>query len=265
MDMCYSLVVRSDESLPMLDSRMFEGTSSVISSRFTLGKRPDLVKLAQYPVILTKEFQEGDTSTEAVIGYMDEPSMNPRVSCPVLRFPASALMDRGIVTGRWGGSRTRWEVIEGDPYRRLAGIVTRGAHSEGRVVNERQAAVMMPFKHDPAIDPVYQAMRRGAADAGLDCIRVDQLMTPTDITDDIRKLIAGSRVVIADLTGMNLNVIYELGFSHGCGKDVILVSSGSLDSLPFDIGHQRIISYQTSEMGLDDLSAKVSRALVSVG
>lgn len=263
--MYYSLVVRADESQAMPGDRMFEGTSKELASQFSHGGVPDLIALSQYPVILTKEFQEGDTSTRAVIGYMDDPSMNPRVSRPVLRFPASALVERGMLSGRWAGSRTRWMVFKGNPYRLLAGVGTVGEAAEEAVeVNERQVAVMMPFTDDASIDPVYGAMSQGVDAAGFRCVRVDQLVAPGDITEDIRRLIAESRTVIADLSGMNPNVMWELGFAHGRGKETILVSSDPLKDLPFDIRSQRILRYQRNRPGLDDLKGKIAEALMSI-
>lgn len=265
MDMYYSLVVRADESTPMIPSRMFEETSKEIATLFSNGDGPDLMALAQYPVILTKEFQEGDTSTKAVIGYMDIPSMNPCVSHPVLSFPASILVKQGMLSGPWPGDRTRWIVSRGDPYRLLAGIAPAEEATEKAVeIDERQVAVMMPFTDDASIDPVYRAMKQGVEDAEFQCVRVDEFVAPGDIAEDIRRLIAKSRIVIADLSGMNPNVMYELGFAHGRSKKTILVSSDSLKDVPFDIRSQRILSYQRNEAGLDGLRGKITEALKNI-
>lgn len=265
MELFFNLVVRADETRPMLISRMFEGTDKRIAARFYSGNTIDLIELARYPTILTKEFQDGDESTMAVIGYIDEPSMNPQISHPIMRFPARYLQQCGLLS-EWGGSRTRWQVFEGDPYRLLAGLnVESGSLSSKRFpVNNSQVAVMMPFTQDPDIDPVFQAMVQGAADAGYICRRVDQLFTPADITEDVKRLIMGSRAVIADLSGMKPNVIYELGFSHGCEKRVILVSSDSLDNLPFDFRQQRVIPYHASRSGLEELRSKLAEALKAI-
>lgn len=265
MELFFNLVVRADETRPMLISRMFEGTDKRIAARFYSRNTIDLIELARYPTILTKEFQDGDESTMAVIGYIDEPSMNPQISHPIMRFPARYLQQCGLLS-EWGGSRTRWQVFEGDPYRLLAGLnVESGSLSSKRFpVNNSQVAVMMPFTQDPDIDPVFQAMVQGAADAGYICRRVDQLFTPADITEDVKRLIMGSRAVIADLSGMKPNVIYELGFSHGCEKRVILVSSDSLDNLPFDFRQQRVIPYHASKSGLEELRSKLAEALKAI-
>ena len=152
------------------------------------------------------------------------------------------------------------------PYRLLAGTsVESDSPSSNRFpVNNSQVAVMMPFTQSPDIDPVFKAMEQGAADAGYVCRRVDQLLAPADITDDVKRLIMESRAVIADLSGMNPNVIYELGFSHGCEKRVILVSSDSLGNLPFDFRQQRVIPYHASKSGLEELRSKLTAALKAI-
>lgn len=264
--MYYSLVIRADESQPMLAERMFEGTDPLVTSRFQHGNEPDLIELFRYPVILTKEFRDGDTATEAVIGYMDQPSMNPSISFPLLRFPASALVDQGILTGKWPGSRTRWMVFEGDPYRKLSGAVKTVVPTRTPAIKSHQAAVMMPFGHHASIDPVYHAIEKGAGEAGFESVRVDQLMTPTEITDDIRNLICESQVVVVDLSGMNSNVMYELGFAHGKDKQVILITSDPLENLPFDIRSYRVLKYhKDSQIGLTELSGVVASAMKSIG
>ena len=265
MEMYFNLVVRANETRPMLISRMFEGTDERIAAKFCSGNTIDLIELARYPTILTKEFQDGDESTMAVIGYIDEPSMNPQISHPIMRFPAHYLQKRGLLPD-WGGSRTRWQVFEGDPYRLLAGTNAESSSpSSNRFpINNSQIAVMMPFTQDPDIDPVFKAMEQGATDAGYICRRVDQLLVPADITDDVKRLIMESRAVIADLSGMKPNVIYELGFSHGCEKRVILVSSDSLGDLPFDFRQQRVISYHASKSGLEELRSKLTAALQAI-
>ena len=94
--------------------------------------------------------------------------------------------------------------------------------------------------------------------------QVRRYQTPGDITEDIRRLIAESRAVIADLSGTNSNVMWELGFAHGRGNETILVSSDPLKDLPFDIRSQRVLRYQRSGLGLDDLKGKIAEALMSI-
>ena len=57
-----------------------------------------------------------------------------------------------------------------------------------------------------------------------------------------------ARIVIADITGGNPNVFYEIGIAHTIGKDVILISQdiGEKD-IPFDIHARRVIDYRLSD------------------
>jgi len=55
--------------------------------------------------------------------------------------------------------------------------------------------------------------------------------------------------VIADCTGRNPNVFYEIGLAHASGKPVILITQNS-DDVPFDIRHLRYIQYDYTPRGM---------------
>jgi hypothetical protein len=73
-------------------------------------------------------------------------------------------------------------------------------------------------------------------------IRADQLNEPGRITSQVIKLLMEADLVIADLTGNNPNVFYELSLRHALAKPVIHVA---LDGTPlsFDIRDNRTIFY----------------------
>ena len=60
--------------------------------------------------------------------------------------------------------------------------------------------------------------------------------------EDIWELINKSRIIVADVTGKNANVFYELGISHTIGKDYIVLTQNELD-VPFDLKHRRYFKY----------------------
>ncbi|HST59983.1 MAG TPA: SIR2 family protein [Longimicrobium sp.] len=106
--------------------------------------------------------------------------------------------------------------------------------------------VMMPFR--PGLDHVYADLIRPAAEAlGLTVLRADEMSAPGAITEQIRVAIQQSRVCIADLTGKNPNVLYEVGIAHSLGKPTLLLTQEFSD-LPFDMQGLRVIRYS------DDLS-----------
>src|SRR2546425_4845773 len=60
------------------------------------------------------------------------------------------------------------------------------------------------------------------------------------------KGIQAARVLVAELTGRNPNVLYELGLAHALHKPVVLVSSNK-DDVPFDVQHVRVIYYEKDD------------------
>ncbi len=102
--------------------------------------------------------------------------------------------------------------------------------------------VVMPFA-DP-IGGYYTSIYQPAIDlAKLKAVRADADIYGTGkIIDQIWNGINNARVLIAELTGRNPNVLYELGIAHALKKPVVLVSSNEPD-VPFDVRHVRVIYY----------------------
>jgi hypothetical protein len=90
--------------------------------------------------------------------------------------------------------------------------------------------------------------------------RGDDFFTHRSIIDDIWSAIARSTFVIADCTGRNVNVFYELGIAHTLGKPTILLAQEEGD-LPFDIQHRRAVIYQDNAKGLKLLESELRRAI----
>jgi gamma-glutamylcyclotransferase (GGCT)/AIG2-like uncharacterized protein YtfP len=82
--------------------------------------------------------------------------------------------------------------------------------------------------------------RPAAQECGYEVIRGDELPRPGLITPQLIDSLLHAELVIADLTGQNPNVIYELGLRHASGRPVIQVTAGD-DPLPFDIKDFRTI------------------------
>ena len=78
-------------------------------------------------------------------------------------------------------------------------------------------------------------------------IRADKIATTGLITNKVIKNLRDAEIVVADLTGHNPNVFYELGVRHALNKHVILIKNQK-DKRPFDIQSINIIDY----LSLDD-------------
>jgi nucleoside 2-deoxyribosyltransferase len=57
---------------------------------------------------------------------------------------------------------------------------------------------------------------------------------PGRITDQIVNAIETADLIVADLTGNNPNVMFELGYADRAGKEVVLLNQ-EIGATPFDI------------------------------
>ena len=85
--------------------------------------------------------------------------------------------------------------------------------------------------------------------------RADQIPKVGIITTQIINLILESELVVADLTGSNANVFYELAIRHAIGKPYIqIVNKG--EEIPFDISGIRTIEIDLSDLDSVDRARK---------
>jgi len=103
--------------------------------------------------------------------------------------------------------------------------------------------VVMPFrKPDP--DPLWENVITAAyKQAGFHVQRADSPKEPRPITVDIFEGIETANTIIADLTDLNPNVLYEVGIAHArCDWVIHLAKKGQ--DLPFDLKEHRCIFYE---------------------
>jgi len=106
-----------------------------------------------------------------------------------------------------------------------------------------KAFVIMPFA--PDFDEIYNIfIATTLTEAGFEVFRADTILSQRNILEDVVSSIIESDLIIADLTGSNANVYYELGLAHALGKRVLLLTQ-SIEELPFDLRSYRVISYDT--------------------
>lgn len=101
--------------------------------------------------------------------------------------------------------------------------------------------VIMPFGGwgDDYYETIYCVAIKAV---GLEPHRADDLFRPSTIVNDIWAYTQKARLLIADLSGRNPNVFYELGLAHALAKPVILVAE-SMEEIPFDLRALRVITY----------------------
>ena len=78
-------------------------------------------------------------------------------------------------------------------------------------------------------------------------VRADQISEPGQITLQVIDHILRARAAVADLTGLNPNVFYELAVRHTARLPVTLIA-GKGCSLPFDIAQMRTIFFDNTDL-----------------
>jgi hypothetical protein len=119
---------------------------------------------------------------------------------------------------------------------------------------------IMPF--GGYFDSYYESIYMEAIkNCGLEPRRADDLFRPSSIVSDIWELTKNCKIILADLSGKNPNVFYELGLAHAITKPAILITQ-SMDDVPFDLRGLRIIVYEKNEHNWGDiLRRKIQKAI----
>lgn len=128
----------------------------------------------------------------------------------------------------------------------------------GEVTNS--CFVVMPFA--VLFDREYSQVIKPAIEAfGLDCVRGNEIYSEQSIVHDIWKSIRAARIVVAELSGRNPNVLYEVGLAHALGKPIILLTRNQ-DDVPFDLKSLRYVYYDTDNPDWgSDLRSELRRAI----
>lgn len=79
--------------------------------------------------------------------------------------------------------------------------------------------------------------------------RADKMEEPGIISSQVVASVVNAPLVIADLTGHNPNVFYELALRHAIKKPIVQIIHRS-DRLPFDVNQQRTIFYDHQDLRL---------------
>ncbi len=91
-------------------------------------------------------------------------------------------------------------------------------------------------------------LRHAASAAGeLTVVRADDVGEPGQITAQAVKHCLNAKAAVADLTGANPNVYYELSVRHGAQLPVVLIAEVGTD-LPFDISQSRVIFFDHTDL-----------------
>ncbi len=126
---------------------------------------------------------------------------------------------------------------------------------------DKRVFVIMPFA--PEFDDVWHgAIERACHESKFVPLRVDEISLSKVITDDMKECIGLAQTVIADITGSNPNVMFELGWAMANGRALVVIrQAGDEQRVPFDVYGIRRIEYADSWSGVEKLRQDIKRFL----
>jgi len=129
-----------------------------------------------------------------------------------------------------------------------------------RVESSRpKAFVVMQFS-SPYNDVYADVIKRVCDEEEVEVVRADEEAGPGIILADIIRLLKESRIVIADISPLNANVFYEVGYAHALNKPTILIAERDT-KLPFDVSPFRTLFYENTIAGKSKLEEGLRKHL----
>jgi hypothetical protein len=92
---------------------------------------------------------------------------------------------------------------------------------------------------------------RAAEELDLQAVRGDQIAEPGQITHQTIQYVLGAKAAVADLTGRNPNVYYELAIRHTAKLPTVLICEQG-EMLPFDLAQMRTIFFNHTDLDSAD-------------
>ncbi|WP_030886905.1 hypothetical protein [Streptomyces sp. NRRL S-1868] len=128
-------------------------------------------------------------------------------------------------------------------------------------IGNRHAPVDSPAlrAYEESLEVFEKVILPACAHFGVAAVRADRINESGDINEQVIRHVLLDDIVIADVSGGNPNVMYELGVRHVRRKATIHI--GEHGRLPFDISPIRTIQFVRSRSGLIDARKDLEGAL----
>lgn len=117
----------------------------------------------------------------------------------------------------------------------------------------KKCLVICPFGDDGSekkkrSDDVYQFLIKPVAESkGYETKRLIDSANPGFISEELMRRLYQADIVIADITGSNPNVFYELALRHSVARPFIHIGE-DIDDIPFDIAQAQVIKIDKNSL-----------------
>jgi hypothetical protein len=141
---------------------------------------------------------------------------------------------------------------------------TTAVSFENIIVAVAKPRAFVATQFTATFDRIWDQVIRNAAEAeGFNPIRIDEVAGPNPILADIKRHVAEASVVIAEITPLNANVFYEVGYADALNKPLILLAQAGT-KLPFDIQGYRTVFYEDVIGGEIKLTENLRKQLKAI-
>lgn len=131
-------------------------------------------------------------------------------------------------------------------------------------VKARPPKVFVVMQFGEPFDALYDDVIKPVSEKiGLQAFRADEIHKPGFILKDIVTSIVESEIIVAEISALNPNVFYELGYAHAIDKTTILLAERD-GPLPFDISGYRVIFYDNTIKGKRHVEDSFRKHLSSI-
>ena len=136
--------------------------------------------------------------------------------------------------------------------------------------SKKQCFVIAPIGSEDSAtrkrsDQVLKHIIKPAVEScGYEAIRADKIAGSGVITSEVLQLVAKAPLVIADLTGGNPNVFYELAIRHALQKPLVqIIEKG--EELPFNIHNTRTIYFDHHDLeDVDNAKKEIAEYITTI-
>ena len=134
---------------------------------------------------------------------------------------------------------------------------------------KKKCFVITPIGEDGStirrhINGIIKAAIKPALEDKYDVKAAHEITSPGSINNQVIVEIYNSDLVVANLTDLNPNVMYELAFRHALKKPIIMIMEKGTKNLPFDVNNERTIFYVNDSQGVLDLKDEIIKAENSI-
>lgn len=125
----------------------------------------------------------------------------------------------------------------------------------------KKCFVLIPFADE--YEEIFQhAIKAAAEEKGYTCERMKEIAGPINIVNEIVSNIFEADLIVADLSGQNANVYYELGVAHSVpppNKSIMIAAKD--EDIPFDIAIYQVLKYERGYEGILNLRKGIAEQI----